>query len=227
MVVTGKVFRLVEALPLPEIASRLKGYRVEKTAQEGEQSFTLITEVTELSVGEGIVSGVYAEDYLMHVFHRGRSYAVPRTLSAYFGFMEHDGRIFLAVLEKKLRANRIAKRLGLVLFGRKGMIAEARIPPERLAEFHTRNPKESKVIYFDNLDAPNITKVAIYGPDLVETELFKHYMSRGDLWYVVAKAEKYDYVVGVTRDACVVIFNTRDKNSYLEYVRREILPMAL
>lgn len=227
MVVTGKVFRLVEPLPLEEIAARLEGYRVESVYEEDERKFTLITEVVDLAAGEAMVSGVYAEDYVIHVFHRGKVYPVPRTLSAPFGFMEHEGRVFLTVLEKKHRANRIAKRLGLVLYGEKGRISGVRIPPERLAEFHTRNPRDSKVIYFDNLDVANVTKVAIYGPDLIETELFKEYQRRGDLWYIVARSEKYGYVVGITRDGCVVVFNTNDKNRYLEYVRSEVLPMAL
>ena len=61
--------------------------------------------------------------------------------------------------------------------------------------------------------------------DLINTTLFEDYCKHGDLWYIVARANKYGYVVGVTRDASVTVFNLTDKEKYLEYVRTEIYPL--
>jgi hypothetical protein len=41
------------------------------------------------------------------------------------------------------------------------------------------------------------------------------------------KAREYGYVVGITRDASVTIFNLTDKEKYLEYVTKEAYPLIL
>jgi hypothetical protein len=69
--------------------------------------------------------------------------------------------------------------------------------------------------------------LSLYGPDLINTSLFEDYGKHGDLWYVVAKSKEYGYVVGLTRDASVTIFNLGEKEPYLEYVAKEIYPLAL
>ena len=225
MVLAGKIFVVAEPTSLEELKEMLSGFRLEEEHEEDGQVFTLVREVRDLVEREGALLGVYAEDFVSRVFHRGRAVLVPRTMEALFCFAEHGGRIFLVVLEKKRRANLVANRLSEIVFGRIGAIVEARIPPERLEEFHKRNPEETKVIFFDNVDIPNVNKLALYGPDLVNTELFEQYKAHGDIWYVVSKASGYDYVVGITRDASVTIFNMDDRLRYLDYVLREVLPM--
>jgi len=225
LVLAGKIFVVAEPTSLEELKEMLSGFRLEEEHEEDGQVFTLVREVRDLVEREGALLGVYAEDFVSRVFHRGRAVLVPRTMEALFCFAEHGGRIFLVVLEKKRRANLVANRLSEIVFGRIGAIVEARIPPERLEEFHKRNPEETKVIFFDNVDIPNVNKLALYGPDLVNTELFEQYKAHGDIWYVVSKASGYDYVVGITRDASVTIFNTDDRMRYLDFVLKEALPM--
>jgi hypothetical protein len=106
-------------------------------------------------------------------------------------------------------------------------VLEARIPPESLRDFHLKNPEDTKITFFDNVDIPNVNKLSLYGPDLVNTPLFEDYCKHGDLWYVVARAKEYGYVVGVTRDASVTIFNLADKEKYLEYVTKEVYPLTM
>jgi hypothetical protein len=108
-----------------------------------------------------------------------------------------------------------------------GSIVEARIPPETLSDFHHKNPEDTKITFFDNVDIPNVNKLSLYGPDLINTSLFEDYTKHGDLWYVVARSKETGYVVGVTRDASVTIFNLADKNKYVEYVSKEIYPIIL
>jgi hypothetical protein len=62
---------------------------------------------------------------------------------------------------------------------------------------------------------------------LVNATLFEDYTKHGDLWYVVARSKETGYVVGVTRDASVTIFNLTDKSEYVEYVNKEIYPLIL
>jgi hypothetical protein len=71
-----------------------------------------------------------------------------------------------------------------------------------------------------------VDKLSLCGPDLINTPLFEDYGKHGDLWYVVARSKEYGYVVGITRDASVTIFNLTEKDRYLEFVAKEIYPLA-
>jgi len=229
MVVAGKLFRLSEPLSLAEIASRLEGYRTEESYEEGDYKFTLVTEVVGLlpKPKENMVRGVYLHDYVIHVFHRGKVAPLPRTVEALFSFAQRENFTFLTVVEKKRIANFIANKLSEILFEKMGGIVEARIPPETLREFHLKNPEDTKITFFDNVDIPNVNKLSLYGPDLINTSLFEDYCKHGDLWYVVARSKEYGYVVGITRDASVTIFNLTDKERYLEFVTKEMYPLII
>jgi hypothetical protein len=225
MVVAGKVFRLGESMLIEELASKLEGYHSEEEYEEGDYKFSLITEVTDLLPKPNTVRGVYSHDYVLHVFHRGKVAPLPRTVEAVFSFTEAKSATFLTVVEKKRLANFIANKLSEVIYEKVGGIQVARIPPEVLKEFHTKNPEDTKITFFDNVDIPNVNKLSLYGPDLVCTSLFEDYTKHGDLWYIVARAGKYGYVVGITRDASVTVFNLTNKDKYLEYIEKEIYPI--
>jgi len=225
MVVAGKIFKLSEPLSVAEVASRLENYHVEEDFEEGEYRFKLLAEVVGLLPMRNILKGVYSHDYVMHVFHRGKVTPLPRTVEALFSFAQHEGTTFLAIVEKKRIANFIANKLSELIFEKVGGILEARIPPETLKQFHLKNPEETKITFFDNVDIPNVNKLSLYGPDLVNTSLFEDYAKHGDLWYVVAKSKEFGYVVGITRDASVTIFNLSEKEKYVEYVAREVYPL--
>ena len=227
MVTAGKVFRLVEPTPLSDLASKLDGYRREEEYEESDYKFSLITEVVGLMPRENTLTGLYSHDYVTHAFHRGKTVPLPRTVDAMFNFTQHKERVFLTVVEKKRLANFIANKLSGITYEKLGHIVEARIPPETLRIFHSKNPEDTKITFFDNVDIPNVNKLSLYGPDLVDTTLFEEYGKHGDLWYIVARSKEYGYVVGVTRDVSVTIFNIKDKNRYLEYVKKEIYPLIL
>jgi hypothetical protein len=226
LVVAGKVFRLSDSLAISEIASGLDRFHVEENYEEGDYKFELLTEIVGLLPKGNMLRGVYSHDYVTQVFHRGKILPTPRTVEALFSFSEHEGIMFLTIVEKKRLANFVANELSKILFERAGGILEARISPETLRKFHLKNPDETKITFFDNVDIPNVDKLSLYGPDLINTSLFEDYGKHGDLWYVVARSKEYGYVVGVTRDASVTIFNLGEKEPYLEYVAKEIYPLA-
>jgi len=227
MVVAGKIFRLIEPMPLNSIAQTLNGYRVEEDYEEGDYKFNLVTEVVSLESKRDLVKGVYSSDTVLHVFHRGTSAPLPQTVEAMFSFNNVQDITFLTVVEKKRVANYIANKLNDLLFEKNGAIVEARITPETLKAFHDRNPEETKITFFDNVDIPNVEKLSLYGPDLNNTSLFGDYMKHGNLWYIVGRSKETGYVVGITRDSSVTIFNLSDKGKYVEYVAKEIYPIIL
>ena len=227
MVVAGKIFVLSQPMFMADIASKLNGYHVETPFEEGDYNFTLISEVVSLRQKANMLSGVYSNDYVVHVFHRGTNAPLPRTVEAMFSFSKIQDTTLLTVVEKKRVANFVANKLSEALFERVGIIVEARIKPETLKEFHLKNPQDTKITFFDNVDIPNVDKLSLYGPDLSNTQLFDNYSKHGNLWYVVARSKETGYVVGITREAAVTIFNTADKNKYIEYVTKEIFPIII
>jgi hypothetical protein len=227
MVVAGKIFRLSEPLSVAEIASRLEDYRTEEEYEEGDYKFTLLTEVVGLLPKENMLKGVYSHDYVIHVFHRGKVAPLPRTVEALFSFAQQGNTIFLTIVEKKRMANLIANKLSEILFEKVGGVLEARISPETLKEFHLKNPEDTKIAFFDNVDIPNVNKLSLYGPDLINSSLFEDYGKHGDLWYVVARSREFGYVVGITREASVTVFNLADKEKYLEYVAKALYPLIM
>ena len=227
MVVAGKIFRLIEPMPLNSIAQTLNGYRVEEDYEEGDYKFNLVTEVVGLESKRDMVNGIYSNDTILHVFHRGTSAPLPQTVEAMFSFNNVQDITFLTVVEKKRVANFVANKLNDLLFEKNGAIVEARISPETLKAFHDRNPEETKITFFDNVDIPNVEKLSLYGPDLNNTSLFGDYMKHGNLWYIVGRSKETGYVVGITRDSSVTIFNLSDKGKYVEYVAKEIYPIIL
>jgi len=187
----------------------------------------LITEVADLLPKENTVTGVYSHDYVIHVFHRGKLIPIPKTIEALFSFRHLNNKVLLTVIEKKRIANFITNKINDILFEKVGRIVEAQIPPETLQNFHLKNPEDTKITFFDNVNIPNIDKLSLYGPDLTSTTLFEEYSKHGDVWYIVARAKEYGYVVGITRDASITVFNLTDKEKYLEYVAKEIHPLII
>jgi hypothetical protein len=227
MVIAGKIFKLTTPQPVEEIAQRLESYSVQEDYEEGEFKLALITEVTNLLPKAGTVLGVYSHDYVIHVFHRGRVIPTPKTIEAVFSFRRYDDKTLLTIVEKKRVANFVANKISDILFEKVGNIVEAQIPPETLQGFHLKNPEDTKITFFDNVDIPNVDKLSLYGPDLVSTTLFEEYSKHGDLWYIVARTREYGYVVGITRDASVTIFNLADKEKYLDFVAKEVYPLVV
>jgi hypothetical protein len=226
MPTAGKVFVSTQYLPLAEISAGLEGFREEDQYIEGEVELVLVTEVANVSVTEDILTGLYSYDYVVHNYHRGKILPSPATKEVLFAFTEHEGRTYLTVVDKKAIANRLANRLSEIAFGEMGVIVEARILPETLKEFHLENPESTKVIFFENMDIPNINKLSLYGPDIVGTSLFEEYGARGDPWYILTRSKKYGHTVGVVRDGSVTLFNSVDQGQYLQYVKEEIIPMT-
>lgn len=225
MVVAGKIFKLAEDLPPSEIRSSLTAYRVEESFEEAEYHFPILKEISNLRVEGKSIRGLYSHDFVSRIYHRGQVIPQPRTVEAVIDFEVTPPGTFLTVLEKKRRANFIATQLSRVIYARSDAILEARISPETLREFHAKNPDETKIIFFDNVDIPNIDKLSLYGSDLIDTKLFEDYSKHGDPWYIVYRSKPTGLLVGVTRNCSVTAFNLREKDRFIEYVHSEIIPL--
>ncbi len=225
MVTAGKAFRLMENLDVGTIAAKLKGFRKEEEFVDGDTRIPLLTEIRDLSLRGNMLYGIYSQDQISYIYHHGERRPMPRTLEIPFVFVQEKERTLLLVIERKLVANNIANRLSESLFITSGYITEAKISPEVLRDFHERNPEDTKVIFFDDVDIPNISKLSLYGSGLLNTALYNDYLKHGNIWYVVVTARKYESVIGITRNAIVTVFNNVDREDYVRYVVNEIFPL--
>ena len=176
---------------------------------------------------ERLLKGVFAQDIITYIFHHGERIPTPKTLEVSFAFVEQEARTLLVVMERKFLANNIANRLSEALFISSGYIIETSIPPEVLKGFHEKNPENTKIIFFDDVDIPNVSKLSLYGSGLMNTALYNDYSGHGSIWYIVVTSRKHGSIVGITRNSVVTIFNKMDKAEFLDYVIEEVFPLIL
>jgi hypothetical protein len=210
MVLACKIFEVKEE---GEIPGKLKTVHRERE----EEGIKLLQSVDDVRMDGEAIRAVYREDYLIHIIHRGQRIAQPATREVPLVF--HGP--FLIVFDKKNRANQIANMISKELFISLGKIVEARVGADvlqRLAE-----ESNSKVIFFDDIDIPDIKKLSLYGQSLKDTELYTEYLKHGKPWYVVFSLN--NRVAGLTRNCVVTMFSRMDFEDFVSYVIEEILPL--
>jgi len=225
LVIAGKVFKMREHIPLADLVGRLKDYRRE-TPLEGNGSEILVTEIRDLKIEGDRLEGMLLRDVPFVIRRRGEAVTVVKTVEIYFVFFDRGKEVLLLVVEKKATANWAANLLSEIVFVAIGGVVEARISPERIKRYHEQNSEGTKVIFFDDVDLPNINKLSLYGPSLSNTSLYSEYLSHGNLWYVVVTSRKRGIVVGLTRDAVVTVFSKLETPDFVDYVLDEIADLA-
>lgn len=225
MVASGKIFKIRQETGLKSISDKLTDYKKEELYENEQDNFTLLVEIKELSLEKNSLKGVFAQDIITHIYHHGEQIPLPMTLETSFVFTIHENQLLLIVLEKKYRANYVANKLSELLFVGVGYISEAKIPSETLKAYHENNPKNTKIIFFGEVDIPNINKLSLYGPDLKDTSLYQNYLSHGEIWYIVVTSQKYGYIVGITGNATITVFNNIDRSDYVTFVIDEIFSL--
>ncbi len=229
MVLAGKLFLVEEDVTLQTIAAKLKGYTSEERLKD--EDLSLITEIKDLRLVGDSLYGMFIQDQLLDVYHRGERVRVPTTSEAPFFFVEQvrnqeqNARTVLTIMEKKARANNIANQLSKILFITTGKIVEVRIEPARFERFHEDNFEDTKVIFFDDVDIPNIKKLSLYGSALGSTSAYVDNLKHGKIWYIVLKSSRHGLVVGVTRNGVVTIFSKATKDDFIQYVKDDIIDL--
>lgn len=221
MVLAGKIFKVKEEIDLETIYEKLKNFRHEEEVN----GVKLVREIGNLTLKSDSLEGTYLQDMPFYVRHREGEKLIVKTIEAPFSFQMHEGKLFLVILERKRTANNIANILSKALFISIGSIVEAKISPETMRKFHESNPEDTKVIFFDGVDIPNVEKLSLYGSQLADTNLYNEYLSRGAIWYMVFKSRKFGIIVGVTRNCVVTSFSKIEPREFLEYIKEEIFPL--
>jgi hypothetical protein len=225
LVLAAKVFVVREESSLDLLAKKLKAFKVEEESKIEDGTFNLVSEVSDLKITNDTLEGVFSFDTVFVIRHRGKYVPVPRTFEAPFSFDIFGKKVFLTIFEKKDRANNVANEMSKALFMSLGQIVEARIQPEVLKRFHEDNFEDTKIIFYDDMDLPNIQKLSLYGAALGNTTLYSDYLSHGKLWYIVFRSKAYGYIMGLTRNCVITAFSKLDLPDFKNYIKREILPI--
>ncbi len=227
MVLAGKLFKLTDKADLGTVARKLKDFKREEEAERDGKSFTLLTEVRDLKREEKGLRALLSRDYLLPVRTRDVVVQVQATARTPFHIWPRKDEVLLFIQEKKHRANAIAHALSEVLLTG---VVEARIPHETLKRVHEARPEATKVIFFDDVDLPNIDTLALYGSALAHTKLYADYLKHGKIWYAVFEAEPpgadAPLTVGLTRNSIVALFSKVPEEKFLDYVRLAIAPLV-
>ncbi|MEM3684355.1 MAG: hypothetical protein QXX17_07045 [Conexivisphaerales archaeon] len=225
MVLAGKLFRIPEAMTLEQVYQKLKDFRVE--SEDSSTGLMLVVEVRDLQGSEKEVKGVMTKDEVITLKQRDELKPYVRTLSAPFFFRKAGDAVYLLILEKKRRANEFANDLSRIIFMRPGHILEARIKPETMQKYYESSFEDARIIFFDQVDIPNIEKMALYGQALSDTDLYHDYLKHGNLWYIVVQSKSKGFVVGLTRNCVVTVFSQSTPDELVSYAFEEVVPLTL
>jgi len=232
MVLVAKVFEVKEPLDMSTAARKLKHFKEDEPRQVGGKDAVLTTEIIDLRMEGGVLSGVFSKDFVLSRYYKRGLVETVVTEEVPFLFKRAEKKIFLIVLApskargvKKLLTNYVANRLSEILFIKTGAIVEARIKHETLKTLHESNPRATKLIWFDNVDIPDIGKLALAGSGLADTNLYQEYLKHGQIWYVVFEVQKRGITVGITRNCVVTLFTMAEVKEFMTYIMDEVLPL--
>jgi len=231
MVLPAKVFEIKEEADIELIAGKLKRFREEEIYEtKDREKITLVTEILDLKLDEGALSGVFSRDFMRQRLYKRAFIETPVTEEAPFWIKPFRKRFFLIIQGpsvargvKKLLTNSVANKLSKVLFITPHTIVETRIPHETLKSLHESTPQATKLIWFDQVDIPGVEKLCLAGPDVADTTLYKDYLKHGQIWYVVFEAQKQGIVVGITRNTVVTSFSKSTTQEFMNYILEDLL----
>jgi len=226
MALVGKLFRVLADLTLELAAEKLREWRSEASVAKGDQEFKLVTQTEVTDLREGELRGELYEEYLVPLFGREEiRYDVSARIIPFL-FFSTDSGLMLLVMAKRRKANAVAALLSSALLTGPGGIVEAKISHDTLRALHETNPEATKVVYFDQVDLPNINKLSLFGEALADTGLYQEYLRHGKIWYVVFEDREWGLTVGLTRNCVITVFTATEVENFINYVRDKIVPLV-
>jgi hypothetical protein len=233
MVLPAKIFEIKEETNFGLTLQKLKDFHEEEKYETNDgKTFSLITEILDLTLRENLISAIFSADFMRSRYYRRQLVETPVTEEAAFWITRYQNRIFLIVVApsvargvKKLLSNHVANKLSKILFITPRAILETKIPNETLQTLHESNPKASRLIWFDQVDIPGVEKLCLAGSDLADTQLYQDYMAHGQIWYVVFEAQKRGITMGITRNSVVTLFSKTTKDELINYISEDLLPL--
>ena len=214
------------------IARKLKDFGEEEPYEREGKREKLTAEILDLKLEGDSLVGIFSRDFVLSRYYKRGLVETLVTEEVPFQIKRSKGRTFLVVLApskargvKKLLTDYVANKLSEILFIKTGAIVETKITHETLKDLHESNPRATKLIWFDEVDIPNVGKLALAGSALADTKLYRDYLEHGKIWYVVFGIQKRGLVVGMTRTCVVTLFSGIEQREFVDYVLDDVLPL--
>ena len=226
MPTTGKLYLYTPKYEAQDMVKKLENYNKETRETYGAEDIALGTRIMDVKVSHERVMGLYEKDAVDVKKYRGEDRAAPYTQSAKFIFFCDEERPYLVVLGNKGLADTIANELSILLHEQTGHILEPILNLRGIRELY-ESGEATKVIFFDDVEIPNLDKATIYGTNLIQTDFYGRFIDVGNPWWVIYKHRATELVVGIHKKALVCIFSSCTDDEYLEYVTDNVIPLVL
>ncbi len=226
MPTTGKLYLYTPEYEPSEMVKKLEGYNKETIEMYCTENIALGTRIINVEVSHERVMGFYEKDAVEIKQYRGVDRATPYTKSAKFIFFMEEENPYLVVLGNKGLADTIANELSILLHEQTGYILEPILNLRGIRELYERG-EATKVIFFDDVEIPNLDKATIYGTNLIQTDFYGRFIDVGNPWWVIYKHRSTEMVVGIHKKALICIFSTCTEAEYLEYITENVVPLVL
>ncbi|MFP3283352.1 MAG: hypothetical protein RXP97_04660 [Nitrososphaeria archaeon] len=216
MALAAKLFRLRVPVKPEVMVPKLKDFRLER--EDVGTGQVLVEELRDVEYSSGFLSAVALKDRPLVFRKRDEVMKTVRTLEVPFHMRLEGGDQLLLVMAKKRFANEIASDLSRIIYGGPGGIVEARLSHDKFREYFEASMDGASVIYFDQVDLPNVDVLALYGESLRNSALYQDYLGHGKIWYVVVTLPSREgLTVGVTRNAVITAFGRTTPQELLEF----------
>ncbi|MDK2373416.1 MAG: hypothetical protein QI197_08585 [Candidatus Korarchaeota archaeon] len=206
--IAAKLFRIPDYDPSKLIES-LSNWR-EEIEREGR---TLLTTFESLESSGDEVSGTLARDRLVRRrSRRGISLTVETQYADFLTFKVESP--FIMVFGGRKLAEFVAFKVTEAL-KREGEFEHC-VLPEAVLESLSEG---TRVAHFEDLRGLGIRKIAIYGENLEDLNLYKEIKRLGRLSYIQFYSSELGGSVGLSKDFSIIAYGGVDRRSLVEYVR--------
>ncbi len=224
MALAAKLFRLRSPVKPEILVQKLRDFRVER--EDPKTGQVLVEEIRNVEYSSGLLSASVLKDRPLVFRKRDEIVKTVRTLEVPFYVKFEEGRQLLLVMAKKRLANEVASDLSRVIYGIPGGVVEARLDHSKFRGYFEASMEGASVIYFDQVDLPNVDVLALYGESLRDSALYHEYLEHGKIWYVVVSLpSRNGLTVGVTRNSVITAFGRATPQELLEFAFGELPAM--
>ncbi|BBE41843.1 hypothetical protein [Conexivisphaera calida] len=216
MALAAKLFRLRNPVKPEILVPKLRDLRLER--EDVGTGQVLVEEIRNVEYSSGLLSASLLKDRPLVFRKHDEVVKTVRTIEVPFYVKLEEGYQLLLVMAKKRVANEVASDLSRIIYGIPGGIVEARLDHSRFREYFEASMEGASVIYFDQVDLPNVDVLALYGESLRDSALYQDYLEHGRIWYVVVSLpSRNGLTVGVTRNSVITAFGRATPQELLEF----------
>lgn len=183
----------------------------------------LTTSIDEVTESRNEILGILRYDTVRTCVHRGQVLRVPETLENRFVFDMSSGfRPIIIVFGTP--QDEVSQIVESIVFPKeKPGIAKASIDADDIRRFVETKASSIKVCTWRDLNIPNLSKSTLSGASVERARTdFQRYNTRGKMNYVMMELTKNGWVVAISEEARVIVYNKATGDEIVSFIQAEI-----